>query len=82
MTYTHKWACSLQQEAQPVFEQAAMYGKSVAVKAAAIEALAISACVASENPSVVDKWMTGFANLWKTGEMSTACCICGKSVQI
>ena len=66
--------CSIQQEAQPVFEQAACYGKAAAVKAAAIEALAITAFVASESPSVVDKCMTGFANLWKTGGSLTWHC--------
>ncbi len=59
--------CSLQQDAHPVFQQAACYGKAVAVKAAAIEALAITAFVASNDPDVVDKCMTGFANLWKAG---------------
>ena len=60
-------ACSLQEEAHPVFEQAACYGKAIAVKAAAIEALAVTAFTASDDPAVVDKCMTGFANLWKTG---------------
>ncbi len=50
-----------------MFQQAACYGKAVAVKAAAIEALAITAFVASNDPDVVDKCMTGFANLWKAG---------------
>ncbi|KAA6426975.1 MAG: hypothetical protein FRX49_03299 [Trebouxia sp. A1-2] len=65
---------SLQQDAHPVFQQAACYGKAVAVKAAAIEALAITAFVASSDPDVVDKCMTGFANLWKAGpaKVSTA----------
>ncbi|KAL0044066.1 hypothetical protein WJX82_006874 [Trebouxia sp. C0006] len=65
---------SLQQDAHPVFQQAACYGKAVAVKAAAIEALAITAFVASNDPDVVDKCMTGFANLWKAGpaKVSTA----------
>lgn len=59
--------CSLQQDAHSVFQQAACYGKAVAVKAAAIEALAITAFVASNDLDVVDKCMTGFANLWKAG---------------
>lgn len=66
------FACSLQEDAHPVFEQAACYGKAVAVKAAAIEALAVTAFTASNDPAVVDKCMTGFANLWKTGTL--ACC--------
>lgn len=52
-----------------MFEQAACHGKAATVKAAAIEALAITAFVASDDPSVVDKCMTGFANLWKAGEL-------------
>ena len=67
LTVTKPVVCSIQLEAQPVLEQAACYGKAATVKVAAIEALAITAFVASENPSVVDKCMTGFANLWKTG---------------
>ena len=63
------FACSLQQDAHPVFEQAACYGKTVAVKAAAIESLAITAFVASNDPHVVEKCMTGFANLWKSGAL-------------
>ncbi len=73
--------CSLQQDAHPVFQQAACYGKAVAVKAAAIEALAITAFVASNDPDVVDKCMTGFANLWKAGvllpitSLLSSCCL-------
>ncbi|KAL3156213.1 hypothetical protein ABBQ32_012494 [Trebouxia sp. C0010 RCD-2024] len=62
----------LQEDAHPVFEQAACYGKAVAVKAAAIEALAVTAFTASNDPAVVDKCMTGFANLWKTGSAKVA----------
>lgn len=58
---------SLQQDAQPVLEQAACHGKGVSVKAAAIEALAVTTFVACNDPGVVDKCMTGFANLWKSG---------------
>lgn len=67
LSHIPRAACSLQEDAHPVFEQAACYGKAVAVKAAAIEALAVTAFTASNDPSVVDKCMTGFANLWKTG---------------
>ncbi|KAL3152749.1 hypothetical protein ABBQ38_012337 [Trebouxia sp. C0009 RCD-2024] len=63
---------SLQEDAHPVFEQVACYGKAVAVKAAAIEALAVTAFTASNDPAVVDKCMTGFANLWKTGSAKVA----------
>lgn len=67
------FVCSLQQDAHSVFEQAACYGKAVAVKAAAIEALAITAFVASNDPHVVEKCMTGFANLWKSGALTAYC---------
>lgn len=58
---------SLQADAHPIFEQAACYGKAVAVKAAAIDALAITVFTASNDAAVVDKCMAGFANLWKSG---------------
>ena len=59
--------CRLQLDVHPVLEQAACYGKVAIVKAAAIEALAITAFSASNDYAVVAKCMTGFANLWKTG---------------
>ena len=61
----------------PCLEQAACYGKAIAVKAvlpsaaasaaAAFAALAVTAFTARNDPAVVDKCMTGFANLWKPG---------------
>lgn len=57
-----------------MYEQTACYGKGVAVRAAALEALAITTFVACNDPAAVDKCMTGFVNLWKSGQHPSKVC--------
>jgi hypothetical protein len=60
--------CSLFQELQPELVRATKYGKGLAVKVSAVEALTLTCFVAAEDESTTTEVMDHLQTLWRKGE--------------